>query len=315
MKNYYRSLLTPLALLLTAMAACTRQENKPASPTTPAAAADSVAVTAESKSHALTGEVIAVTPERSAVLVHHEEIPGYMPAMTMEFIVTPADLARLKEGQRLRARLTYDEKNELHLEDIELIDTVKEREVKAAAATLRQDTAMRGKGAYREIGETVPQFSLYNQDGEVVSINRFRGRVIVMNFIYTRCPIATMCPASTLRMMALQHAAKAKGITDLELVSITLDPVYDTPSVLKNYADVRGIDSANFTFLTGPENAVRDLLHQFGVIVEPGENFLKHTLSTLLIDGQGKIIHRVDGTTWKPDDFLRRLPAHPPAAK
>ena len=304
MKHYLGSrhfLPAVLALLLSTLTACTRHETPPAAPAS--------AVTGAPKTYALTGEVIALAPERSALLVRHEEIPGYMPAMTMEFIVTPADLIRLKEGQRLRARMLYDEKNELHLEDIELIDAVKEREVNAAAASLRQDTTMRGKGAYREIGETVPQFSLYNQAGDVVSLNRFRGRAVVLNFIYTRCPIATMCPASTLRMMALQRAAKDQGITNLELVSITLDPVYDTPSVLKNYADVRGIDSANFTFLTGPESAVRDLLHQFGVIVEPGENYLKHTLSTLLIDEQGKIIHRVDGTAWKPNDFLHRLSA------
>jgi protein SCO1/2 len=289
-------LLLCTGLALAALAGCSRAEKK---------SVETAAVAP--KEHALTGEVVAVTPARSAVLVHHEEIPGYMPPMTMEFLVAPADLARLKEGQRLRARMTQDTKGDLHLEAIELIDPVKERAIAAAANQLRQDTSARGKEAYREVGETVPQFTLYNQDGEVVSINRFRGRRVVMNFIYTRCPIATMCPASTAHMMDLQRVAKEKGITNLELVSITLDPAYDTPSVLKDYARVRGIDTANFTFLTGPEAAVRDLLHQFGVIVEPGENYLKHTLSTLLIDEQGRIIHRVDGTQWAPAEFLKRL--------
>lgn len=283
-------------LALAALAGCSPAEKK---------SVETAAVAP--KEHALTGEVVAVTPARSTVLVHHEEIPGYMPPMTMEFLVAPADLARLKEGQRLRARMTQDTKGDLRLEAIELIDPVKERAIEAAANQLRQDTSARGKEAYREVGETVPQFTLYNQDGEVVSINRFRGRRVVMNFIYTRCPIATMCPASTAHMMDLQRVAKEKGITNLELVSITLDPAYDTPSVLKDYARVRGIDTGNFTFLTGPEAAVRDLLHQFGVIVEPGENYLKHTLSTLLIDEQGRIIHRVDGTQWAPAEFLKKL--------
>ena len=108
-------------------------------------------------------------------------------------------------------------------------------------------------------------------------------------------------------MMALQHAAKEKGVANLELVSVSLDPAYDTPTVLQDYAKARGIDTANFHFLTGPESAVRDLLRQFGVLVEPGENYLKHTLSTLLIDERGKIIHRVDGTTWSPSEFIQRL--------
>jgi protein SCO1/2 len=77
--------------------------------------------------------------------------------------------------------------------------------------------------------------------------------------------------------------------------------------VLKGYAAARGIDTRTFSFLTGPETAVRDLLTQFGVIAEKGDNIWKHTLATLLIDRDGKIAHRVDGSTWEPDEFLRRL--------
>jgi protein SCO1/2 len=283
-----------LAITLLAFTGCTRPA--PVTPTAPPAY------------HLLTGTVIDVAPARHTVIVHHEEIPGYMPPMTMEFIVADADLARLKEGQRLRARLLPpDAKGDLHLEAIELLDPRKEELVAAAASQLRQDTSTRGRGVYREVGETVPQFTLYDQDGGVVSVSRFRGRRVVLNFIYTRCPIATMCPASTEHMQALQRAAKAKGVANLELVTISLDPAYDTPSVLKEYARVRGIDTGNFTFLTGPEGAVRDLLAQFGVVVEPGENYLKHTLATLLIDEHGKIVHRVDGTQWAPGEFLSRL--------
>ena len=263
--------------------------------------------TGQPKEYTLCGEVVAFSKERGTVLVKHDEIPGYMPPMTMEFTFEPADQGKLAEGKRFRARLVDDGKGNLHFRTVEPVDEVKEQQVNAAANLLRQDTAMRGKGAYREIGEAVPQFTLYNQEGEVVSISRFRGRNVVLNFIYTRCPVATMCPASTLRMTALQQAARQKGSKNLELVSISLDPSFDTPAVLKEYARVRGIDTTNFTFLTGPESAVRDLLHQFGVIVQPGENYLKHTLSTLLINPQGLIVHRVDGTQWRPEEFLDRI--------
>jgi len=291
-------------LALLTLAGCTRPEKKTATPPAPA-----VAAPPGPKEYALCGEVVAFSKERGTVLVKHDEIPGYMPPMTMEFTFEPADQGKLAEGKRFRARLVDDGKGNLHLRAAEPIDEVKEQQVKAAAGLLRQDTAMRGKEAYREIGETAPQFALYNQDGDVVAINRFRGQRVVLNFIYTRCPIATMCPASTSRMMDLQRVARELGVKNLQLVSITLDPAYDTPVVLKAYAEARGIDTANFNFLTGPESAVRDLLHQFGVIVEPGDNFLKHTLSTLLIDEQGKIVHRVDGTAWAPKEFLSRLGA------
>ena len=295
-------LLFPVAILVAlALTGCGRPEKKASTP--PAVQAGGP------KEYVLCGEVVAFSKERGTVIVKHDEIPGYMPPMTMEFTFEPADQAKLVEGKRFRARLVDDGQGNLHLRAAEPIDEAKEQQIKAAANLLRQDTAMRGKEAYRELGETVPQFALYNQDGDVVSINRFRGQRVVLNFIYTRCPIATMCPASTLRMMDLQRTAKEQGVTNLQLVSISLDPAYDTPSVLKAYAESRGIDTANFNFLTGPESAVRDLLHQFGVIVEPGENYLKHTLSTLLIDEKGKIIHRVDGSSWKPTEFLSRLAA------
>src|SRR5436305_3741587 len=105
-----------------------------------------------------------------------------------------------------------------------------------------------------------------------------------------------MCPATTIKMMSAQRMAKEAQIPNLELVSITLDPAYDTPGVLKEYADARGIDTSNFSFLTGPENAIRDLLTQFGVIAQFQGDILQHTLTTLLIDANGKIAHRADGS-------------------
>jgi protein SCO1/2 len=166
---------------------------------------------------------------------------------------------------------------------------------------------MRGKEAYREIGEKLPEFTLLDQEGRTVSPGRFRGKQVVLNFIFTRCPVATMCPAATFRMMDLQKAARAAGAKDFELVSVSLDPEYDTPGVLKEYADARGIDTSNFSFLTGPDTAVRQLLTQLGVIREFEGATIKHTLATVLINEQGKITYRVDGSTWSVDDFVGHL--------
>jgi protein SCO1/2 len=116
-----------------------------------------------------------------------------------------------------------------------------------------------------------------------------------------------MCPAATAKMMATQKMARDASVPNLELVSITLDPAFDTPGVLKEYAAVRGIDTTNFSFLTGPENAIRDLLTQFGVIAQFQGDILQHTLTTLLIDGDGKIAHRADGSMWEPRDFVAKM--------
>jgi protein SCO1/2 len=225
----------------------------------------------------------------------------------MEFSVSASDVAAAKPGERIRGELVPVAKGNWRLEKIWPDDKPAEAAVAAQAAALRQDTLIRGQGAYREVGEKMPDFALYDQEGRVVQSARFRGKQVMLNFIFSRCPVATMCPASTLRMMGTQKLARESGVNNIEFVSITLDPAYDTPAVLKDYAATRGIDTSNFSFLTGPENAIKDLLTQFGVIAEFDGALLKHTLSTLLIDENGRIIHRADGSAWEPADFVAKM--------
>ncbi len=273
----------------------------------PGAGAQAPAAEEAAKTYPLTGQIIKVDPERRTLLVDHDEIRGYMPRMVMEFQVSAGDLATAKEGQRIRAVLVPGEDGEFRLEKIWTIDPTADAAVAAAANALRQDTTIRGKRAYREVGENLPDFALYDQTGAVVSASRFRGRQIVLNFIFTRCPVATMCPAATERMRQLQQQAREAGVTNLELVSITLDPEYDTPGVLKEYALTRGIDTSNFSFLTGPESAIKDLLTQFGVIAQFDGSILQHTLATLLINENGRIVHRADGSRWNIEEFVEKM--------
>ncbi|WP_438479098.1 SCO family protein [Oleiharenicola lentus] len=299
-----------LSLLMAAgvLTGCGKRE---AGATQPAANAATQSPTAPSvpgeKRYALTGEVLKADLARKVLIVQHDEIKGYMPAMTMEFRVeTSGDLQNAKPGQRIRAEMV-ERGDDYFLEKIWPDDAVTTQAIAAATNALAQDTSTRGKGVYREIGEEMPLFTLLDQEGRAVNANRFRGKQIVLNFIFTRCPIATMCPAATLRMMDLQKAAKDAGVKNFELVSISLDPEYDTPGVLKEYAEVRGIDTANWSFLTGPDAAVRHLLAQLGIIREFEGATIKHTLATVLINEQGKISYRIDGSSWPVDEFVRRL--------
>ncbi len=256
--------------------------------------------------HPLTGEIVKIDAPRNTLIVTHDEIKGFMMAMTMEFKVAKGDLAIAKPGQHIRAELVQREDG-FYLEKIWPDDAATQRALDAAAKALAQDSAMRGKEAYREIGEQLPDFTLLDQEGRAVSGSRFRGRQIVLNFIFTRCPIATMCPAATERMARLQKAAQAAGAKDFELVSISLDPDFDTPGVLKDYAQLRSLDTTNWSFLTGPDAAVRHLLAQLGVIREFEGATIKHTLATVLINEDGKISYRMDGSMWQVEDFVRRL--------
>ena len=269
--------------------------------------ANATAAAPQEKRYPLTGEVIRVDAARKVLVVQHDEIKGLMPAMTMEFSVSAGDAAAAKPGERIRAELIPSDKGNWRLEKIWPDDRAAAAAIAAQAAALRQDTLIRGQAAYREVGEKIPDFALYDQEGRVVESARFHGKQVMLNFIFSRCPVATMCPASTLKMMGTQKLARESGVTNIEFVSITLDPAYDTPAVLKEYAATRNIDTSNFSFLTGPENAIKDLLTQFGVIAEFDGNLLKHTLSTLLIDEDGRIIHRADGSAWEPQDFVAKM--------
>ena len=269
--------------------------------------ANSAAQPPAEKHYPLTGEIVSVDQAKKVLVVRHEDVPGLMPAMTMEFAVSAGDAAVAKTGQRIRAQLVPVKQGDWRLEQIWPDDQASKSAVAVQANALRQDTLTRGKSAYREIGDKIPDFALYDQDGRVVQSARFAGKQIMLNFIFSRCPVANMCPASTMKMMSAQKLAREAGVKNLELVSITLDPTYDTPGVLKEYASVRGIDTSNFSFLTGPENAIKDLLEQFGVIAEFDGDLLKHTLTTLLIDEKGRIVHRADGSTWEPKEFVEKM--------
>jgi protein SCO1 len=297
MKSY--ALLAAGVFALLGVAGCSRSDGgKPS--TAPAAAP-------LEKRYPLTGEVVRVDAVNKVLVVQHDEIKDFMPAMTMEFSVSAADLVAAKPGERIRGDLLPVKKGNWRLENIWPDDKPAAAAIAAQAAALRQDTLIRGQSAYREVGEKMPDFALYDQEGRVVQSARFRGKQVMLNFIFSRCPVATMCPASTLKMMGTQKLARETGVANIEFVSITLDPAYDTPAVLKEYAATRGIDPTNFSFLTGPENAIKDLLTQFGVIAEFDGALLKHTLSTLLIDENGRIIHRADGSAWEPQDFVAKM--------
>jgi protein SCO1/2 len=271
----------------------------------PQAADDAPA--AGEKRYPLTGQVLSIDKVHNRITLSHEAIPGFMPAMVMDFPVTPGDAAAVKPEERIRAQLVVDQAGAGRLEQIWPDDSVSRDEVAAGALQLRQDTHERGSEAFREVGENAPEFALYNQDGKVVRSGHFRGQQVMLNFIYTRCPLANMCPASTAKMMSAQRQAREAGVRNIQFVTITLDPAYDTPGVLREYADERGIDTGNFTFLTGPEGAIRDLLTQFGVIAEFQGGILKHTLATLLIDERGRIVWREDGSSWDPREFVARM--------
>ncbi len=283
-----------------AMAGCTKTK-------TPDTGAEAGAEVSMGKRYPLTGEILAVDAVAKTLRVRHDEIVGFMPAMAMDFEVSVGDLAIAKPGRRIKAELVATGNGEFKLERIWTVDPAEIAPVETAARALEQDTVIRGNRAYREVGENAPDFVLFDQEGRVVKSERFRGRQVMLNFIFTRCKVAKMCPAAVAHFQQVQQLAREAGVANLELVSISLDPAYDTPGVLKEYALLRMIDTTNYSFLTGPEAAIRSLLAQFGVLTEFQGNLLNHTATTLLIDENGRIVHRADGSSWDMQEFVQKM--------
>lgn len=173
---------------------------------------------------------------------------------------------------------------------------------------LRRDTLSMGDSMIRSIGDTLPPFALYDQNGEVLTTDYFDGSVTVLNFIFTRCSIAEMCPASTMRMKKLQALARETKVSHVKFLSITLDPEFDTPGVLKSYARAYDLDEQNFRLGTATKQAIDDLNRQFGILRKNVEGLpLDHTMRTLIINSKRQIIYQFPGSHWSAEDFLSRL--------
>lgn len=255
-----------------------------------------LAPTLPARGNIVSGEVVSVDADKRVVRLAGE----------LEYKVSEGDLPMLAQGAAVRGERVKFGKA-FRLEHIWPNAPETERTVATAQRRLRLDTVTRGHKVYRAVGETLPRFALYNQKGELVLPRDWRGRNVVINFIFTRCQAANMCPASTQRMIELQEAALAEGLENFHLVTISFDPNYDSPGVLNQYAINRGIDTARHDLLTGPEGMIDDLLRQFGIVTINADNTIDHTMATLIVDGRGRIAYRKDGSQWSGEDFLKRL--------
>ncbi len=217
------------------------------------------------------------------------------------------DARILDQGDAIRGELVPYGKGQ-RLQTIRPNEPEKRGTVARLGRFLRKDTLKRGSKVFRGVGEYIPKFALYDTNGDLFLSESLKGSYAVMNFIFTRCTMPTMCPAATERMKQLQAMAEEAGIEDLELVSVTLDPEYDTPGIFTAYAADKGIPTDNFHFLGGPVQIVEDLKKQMGVLAEKHpEEIVRHTMSTALIDPTGKIIYRIPGSMWSPEAFLREI--------
>lgn len=265
-----------------------------------------IAALANARAEIISATVEGIDAENRAL---HLKVEGGE-ARSITARVGPGDLLIAREGARLRGELVTLG-GRPHLQNIWPDNPRVLGTIRNLAGQLRRDTLQRGRRAFRGIGEAWPRFALFDQHGELFLSEGARGNYVIVNFIFTRCTVPHMCPAATRRMAETQQLARERGIENLRLVSITLDPDYDTPGILAAYGDSRGIDFANFHFLTGPEQVIADLTEQMGILSrDHPEEIIQHTMSTTLIDPVGRIFYRVPGSNWSAEAFIRQIERH-----
>jgi len=221
--------------------------------------------------------------------------------------VGSGDIAIAKPGRRISGELIPQGKS-LRLEHIFPADPEKTAILAQMSANLKQDTLRRGNRVFRSVGERIPDFALWDQNGNLFLSESLRGKYWIVNFVFTRCTMAEMCSAATSRMIELDHLLDAEKVDDVAFVSITLDPEYDTPGIWTAYAEDRGIDASRHFLLGGPPESVQFLKKQLGVLSESDPTqIIKHTMSTALVDPNGKIIYRLPGSRWDPQIFIKRI--------
>jgi protein SCO1/2 len=174
---------------------------------------------------------------------------------------------------------------------------------------LHAATATMSRRKYVSVGDYIPNFAMIDQHGDFLQIGAMRGKAFVLNFIFTRCQAATMCPASTTRMSELQELSREAGLEELHFVTITFDPEFDSPGILRQYATGYGLENENFHLLTGTQELVDDLLRQFGILSMEEDGTINHTMATLLVDANGRVAFRKEGSKWTTKEFLREARA------
>jgi protein SCO1 len=249
----------------------------------------------------LRGQVLAVDPVRGELTIKHEDIKGFMPGMTMPFKVSqPSVMTGVVAGDLVRATLLVEDSRGV------------------LTAVTRTGTAPLTEAPPRPYvepltpGAEVPDVPLVDDTGTSRHLADWRGRVIAVTFIYTRCPLPDFCPlmdrhfASTQELVSADDALRGR----VQLLSVSFDPSYDTPPVLATHAKKVGADPGTWTFLTGDEADIESFAARFGVSVmregsDPGN--VVHNLRTAVIDSNGRLVKILNGMQWAPSELVTEL--------
>jgi protein SCO1/2 len=254
--------------------------------------------------YTVTGLVLSVDRPRKTMVVSCQAIQGFMDAMVMPFTVPEAkSLDGINRGVLIDFILIVN-KEASHAENIHVRNYAGiEREPAKARRLQGLDEDLRGPVHRLSVGESVPDFVLTDQKNRPVRLSQFAGKVVALNFVYTRCVLPEYCFRSSNNFGILQKRYPERLGRDLILLSVTFDPVHDQPSILQNYAQTWKADPENWRFLTGAAADVQRLCDLFGVTSVPADGLYIHSLHTAIIGRDGKLVANLEGNEFTGQQF------------
>jgi protein SCO1/2 len=254
------------------------------------------------------GRVAGIDDGGTTLVVEHEEIPGYMPPMIMPLPVADTSMtASLETGDAIQFRLAVSDDNARIVGLQSLPDTAVARS--PARTTTPIERADTGGPQMLQTGDRVPaNVTLTSQAGEKIQLGDYRGQALALTFIYTRCPLPDYCPLMSKQFATLQPQLRERYGDDVQLLSISFDPAYDTPNVLRDYA-ARYTDRLDtWTFATGDSTQVQRATELFGVFTKTTDgDEITHNLTTALIGPEGRVRRLWRGNDWTPEDVRQAV--------
>ncbi|MGB0745225.1 MAG: SCO family protein [Opitutales bacterium] len=256
---------------------------------------------------AIEGRVVRVDAEAKALELEVSKSNGVeiKVGSHTSFRVSAGDAEIGYEGRTISANANFYNKA-WHLEQVFPLDGEGAKKVNLANRIFLRETEAMGRGKFLKEGQKMPNFGMINEDGDFVQMADFKGKAYVLNFIFTRCAAPKMCPASSTKMGELQEQAREAGLENLHFVTISFDPAFDSPGILRTYGIGYGFDLSNFHLLTIDSKPMIDaILRRVGILTMEEDGTINHTMATLLVDEQGRVAYREEGPSWKVKDFLR----------
>jgi protein SCO1 len=269
---------------------------------------DPAPVTVAGKQYPVRGTVVSTDSGKGEVLLNHEAIPGFMGAMTMPYRLKDAGIiSELHPGDRITATLNVQDADgpaNMSLDHIVVI------------AQMRPDTLPKVQYHVPAPGDIVPDYPLLNQSGHQIKLSKFRGKVVLLTFIYTRCAMADFCPKMSRNFAEIDKALASEPelYEKTHLLSISFDPGYDTPQVLRSYG---GAYTGKYTMenfkhwdFAAPTPSDLPKVEQFFDLGVTGEGAnLMHSLATVIVGKDGKVVAYYPTNDWTTDELLKQIRA------